>query len=321
MNHKSCPFCNSKKISFFLTTYDIENNTWNLYYCFSCNFYFLDPLPDEKVLEKAYSTEYYGKGEKKFTYPLIENVINYFRQSRARLIHKFLKYNHNAHILDIGCGNGQFLNYLYKKGYKNLYGIELPGKSAERASKFSFIKLHTGTIFSQKFEDNTFDAITMFHVFEHTTNPVEAILLISKWLKPYGYFIVSFPNICSRQARWFKGKWLHLDPPRHLNFICPEQLIKKMEMYNLKIVKKQYFSIEQNPFGYLQSLLNVISSKRELLFESFKGNKEYLKNVSFFELLAHRMLFYFLMPVFVIFDIIDSLTSQSGTVLLVFKKE
>jgi len=32
-------------------------------------------------------------------------------------------------------------------------------------------------------------------------------------------------------------------------------------------------------------------------------------------------LFYFFMPVFVIFDIIDSLTSQSGTVLLVFKKE
>ncbi len=320
MNYIYCPFCKSNETKFNLTTYDIDNNLWHLYNCSNCKFYFLYPFPDKEILEKAYSTDYYGAGEKKFTYPFVENVINYFRQSRARLLYKYLKRNKDAIILDVGCGNGQFLSYLHKRGFKNLHGIELPGKSAERASNFSFINLHIGTVFSQNFENSSFDAITMFHVFEHTSNPIETISLVNKWLRPAGYWFVSFPNICSRQARWFKGRWLHLDPPRHTNFICPGELIKIMEEQNFKLIKKYNLSIEQNPFGYVQSLLNKFSSKREILFESFKGNKQYLQDVSIVELFIHRLLFYLLMPIFITLDYFDALTDKSGTVLLIFKK-
>lgn len=321
MNSTTCPFCGSTNTNFFLKTYDLENTLWNIFHCNSCMFYFLHPFPDHLTLEKAYRTDYYGKGEKKFTYPLVENILNYFRQSRARLLHRFFKSNSDACILDVGCGNGNFLSYLNKKGYKNLHGIELPGKSAERAASHPFIQLHIGTIHSQTFEESTFDAITMFHVFEHTTNPIEVISLVNKWLKPGGYWLVSFPNICSRQARWFKGEWLHLDPPRHLNFISPEQLIKKMNLQNFSLIEKHFLSIEQNPFGYVQSILNKFSTKREILFELFKGNKEYLKDTSSLTLWLHRLFFYFSMPIFVLLDIVDSLTHKSGTVLLIFKKE
>lgn len=315
-----CPFCQSNQTKYIFPTYDLLQQNWTVYKCYSCRYYFLYPFPTKEQLQQSYHFEYYGKGAKKFSFPLLENFINIYRKKRAKLIYRLLNKKTQPYILDIGCGSGRFLEYLYKKGFYHLYGVELPGYSAQRAAQYPFIKLHITDIYSVSFNEKMFDAITLFHVFEHLPDPNMALQLIARWLKDDGVLVISFPNIASQQARWFKGHWLHLDPPRHLNFMEPQDFISKMQMFGFCLLTTQYTSLEQNPFGYIQSILNMCSSKRELLFEAFKGHKAYTQ--SHFKVLWLHFLFFALsLPFFVLLDIIDSLNQQSGTVLFVFKKE
>lgn len=315
-----CPFCQSEHVVYQWKTYDIKNQTWSIYCCQHCHFYFLNPFPTEKQLEEAYAINYYGEGDKKFSFPLVENVLDFFRSWRARVLKKHLNNNYNASILDIGCGNGRFLLYLKKLGFKNLFGIELPGKSADRASKIQGLNILIGEIEHVKFETDGFDAITLFHVMEHMKNPLHILKNIKNWLKQDGILIISFPNIASRQAQKYKGLWLHLDPPRHLNFIAPHNFIYLMSQSGFELITCHYFSIEQNPFGYIQSILNKYTPKREILFESMKGNNAYLKGVLKSTLIFHRLFFLFSMPYFILIDLLESWQKKSGTVTFVFKK-
>ncbi len=315
-----CPFCGETHTRFCYDTIDTQQKKWDLYFCPQCRFYFLYPFPKDEDLRQAYDTSYYGEGKEKFAFPLIEKTLDYFRSGRARILKKYLNANVQSEILDIGCGNGKFLNYLYKLGFKQLHGIELAGNSAKRASQFPFIQLHLGNMDTVDFPNDVMDSITLFHVFEHLANPIKALDKIDKWLKPEGVLMMSFPNIDSLQARWFKGNWLHLDPPRHLNFIEPKDFVEMLQNKNYTLLKTIYLSAEQNPYGYVQSILNSISYKREILFESFKHNKSYISNVPAITLWLHRLFFIIAMPFFLLVDVIESWFKQSGTVTFVFKK-
>jgi len=316
-----CPFCHSEQTHFEWDTIDLQGNKWNLYKCNSCNFYFLNPFPTDSQLNEAYDISYYGEGDKKFSFPLVEKVLDHFRSGRARSIKKLLNENIHASVLDIGCGNGRFLNYLHNLRFTNLFGIELPGNSANRAASYKYLKIFIGEIDHANFERESMNAITMFHVLEHMKNPLEIIPKVHSWLKLQGIFMVSFPNIASRQAQKFKGNWLHLDPPRHLNFIAPKDFILHMQQTGFELISEHYFSAEQNPFGYVQSDLNRHAPKREILFESLKGNKKYLQDVSKRTLWLHRLYFALTMPYYFCLDVVESWQKKSGTVTFVFKKK
>ena len=74
-------------------------------------------------------------------------------------------------------------------------------------------------ISKEDFDEDFFDVVCMWHVFEHLAQPKETLSIIKKILKPDGYLMMSLPNIGSVQSRLSRGKWLHLDPPKHLFFL------------------------------------------------------------------------------------------------------
>jgi len=187
--------------------------------------------------------------------------------------------------------------------------------------KYEHLNIQIGTVENATYENGSFDAITMFHVLEHTKNPLLVLNKVYLWLKSGGVFVVSFPNIASRQAQKYQGYWLHLDPPRHLNFIKPHDFVLLMQKYGFELLKQGYFSAEQNPFGYVQSKLNRKAPKRELLFESFKGNKSYLNGIPKGILWYQRFYFFIAMPFYFWVDMIESWQKKSGTVIFVFKKQ
>lgn len=317
-NQSICGFCKSTNSKVLYKTFDIFKNKYTINKCSDCNAYFLAPRPTEEMLEQAYASSYYGEKEEKFSSPLVEKTLDYFRSGRARRISKHLK--DGAKILDVGCGNGRFLKYLLNYGKYELYGTEMEGNSAKRAMRIPEIKLKVGSLERNDFSENYFDAITLFHVFEHLTEPKQILNTISKIVKTNGIAVFSFPNIASFQSKIFKGKWLHLDPPRHLFFFEPECFINIMQEYGFKIIKKHYFSLEQNPFGAIQSILNLTTKKREVLFESLKGNKNYIKEYSKFNLFFQKIFFIFSMPFFSFTDLFSSVLGKSATVELTFKK-
>jgi SAM-dependent methyltransferase len=318
-NQNACGYCKSIESIIQYKTFDIFGNNFTINKCQSCNAYFIAPRPTEAQISQAYDSSYYGEKEEKFSSPLVEKTLDYFRSGRAQRVSRYVK--DGARILDVGCGNGRFLKYLLKFGSYELYGTEMEGNSAKRASRVIEIKLKTGTLEPNDFPDNYFDVVTLFHVFEHLAEPKETLKTICRIVKPGGVVVFSFPNIASYQAKVYKGKWLHLDPPRHLFFFNPMDFIDLMQKFGFKVIKKHYFSMEQNPFGAVQSILNMTTKKREVLFESLKGNKNYIKEYSKLNLFFQKVFFVFSMPVFFIVDVISSMTGKSATVEITLIKE
>ncbi len=74
-----------------------------------------------------------------------------------------------GNLLDAGCGEGYWLDYLYTKTKLNLYGIDISGvrinSAKEKAS--NKIRFNQGDIMNLIHEDNSFDQVTAMEVIEH----------------------------------------------------------------------------------------------------------------------------------------------------------
>ena len=318
-SENACGYCKQRNSVAAYRTRDIFGDDYGINKCNICSAYFLAPQPSAQQLARAYDESYYGEGGEKFKDGLIEKMLDYFRMKRARMICGHL--GNKGKILDIGCGNGKFLSFVKKQGDFEIYGIEKEGGSAKRAAKIPGIHLKTGMLERNDFAAESLDAVTLFQVFEHLTEPQQTVEIITEILKKGGVLAISFPNIGSFQSRVFKGKWLHLDPPRHLFFFDPDDFKKKMSAFGFEMIREKYFSVEYNPFGMQQSLLNCILKKREVLYETLKGNKEYVKEFSKANLLFQNLFFKLSAPLFIISDAVESAFRKGATVEFVMKKK
>lgn len=318
-NSHECGFCKQKNSIFCYSTDDITGKLYNIHQCLDCRSYFLAPRPNEAELKEAYQKEYYGHGEDKFKEPWIEQLLDKFRSRRAKLITHHL--DDTGKVLDIGCGNGRFLSIVHKHSKAGIYGIELPGGSAERAAKVDGINLKIGALEEHDYTPQSFDAITLFHVFEHLTEPKKNLEIISSIIKPGGLLVISFPNIDSWQSRLFKGKWFHMDAPRHLFFFTPKDFKALMKTYGFETIEEKHFNLEYNPYGTQQSILNSLQQKREALYEYLKGNHSYVKGYSKLNIKLQHAFFICTGPFFVLMDVIESLFKKGGTVEFVLRKK
>jgi len=316
-NTNLCGYCRSARSVKLYPTSSITHDHFYLSRCLDCRTVFLTPRPSDEQLKLAYDDCYYGTGEQKFS-GLFETIRNYFRFSRARRLMRYI--NPPGCVLDIGCGNGKFLDYLIKRGFDG-YGIELPGKAAERASKIPQLHLKTGQISDEDFSDSFFDAVTLWHVFEHLTEPEETLRIISRILKPGGNLHILMPNIESLQSKIFKGNWLHVDPPKHLVFLVPKDLTAKLKKFDFELIKQKHFSLEQNPFGIQQSILNCLTRKRDVLFEALKGNRENIKGYSACNIMLQKLFCMGTFPIFAALAGFESLIKKGGTIEMIFRKK
>ena len=108
-----CGFCNAHNHSLLYPTTDIFGNHWELHNCHECEAIFLAPFPTPEQFEQAYGEDYYGEGEEKFE-GFFERLLDRFRMGRAKRFARFLK--GSGRVLDIGCGNGTFLQYVKQQG-------------------------------------------------------------------------------------------------------------------------------------------------------------------------------------------------------------
>jgi len=273
-------------------------------------------MPTASQLSNAYSAEYYGQGKDKFG-GTIEKILDAFKRQRANRLDRRME--GPGKILDIGCGNGRFLSFMRDLGHQ-IYGLEMVGASADRAGEIAGLQLKLGHLEADDFSLNTFDAITLYHVFEHLTEPKKYLKIISDILKPGGYLVMSFPNIDSFQSRLFKGNWFHLDPPRHLFFFKPKDFRSEMSKYGLDTINERHFSIEYNPYGWQQSILNLLCKKRDVLYEHMKHNEAYVKDYPAVNLSLQSLWYKASAPIFIGLDLFDAVMRKSGTVELLLRK-
>ncbi len=324
MNHQTqCLNCHSAESESFLMAEDMYGGVHRFHQCLSCGLVYIWPLPEEQELTGMYDESYYGTGEKeKFRSSFIIRFINFFSAKRAKRFARFLK--HGARVMDVGCGNGRFLENLHKLNRNfELNGIELSAKTALRASERLKAKawIHTVTDIERFFGSNSFDAISYIHVFEHISNPAEVMDQLKKVVIKDGVVMIVIPNIESRQFSEYRHNWFHLDPPRHIHFYSRQLLITEMNARGFELISSRGFDPEQNPYGEMQSMLNTVFHKRDVLFERLKGNKNYAPQIKWYGILLMILFAFLLMPLCFLGDIIASVNKKNATFELIFLKK
>jgi len=234
--------------------------------CEGCGVFAIFPQPGDEELSAAYGGEYYGRPGKKFV-GSVSSVIGMFQGERARRVAGLAP--KGGRVLDIGCGRAGVLLQLRRRGF----AVEGTERSAEVAAQApAGIPVHIGDLLDINLPPRSYDVITIWHVFEHVRQPAETIRKIRLLLKPGGRLVIAVPNAESAQAERFGLHWFHHDPPRHLFGFGPKSLTRLLTQSGFDIESMSTYSLEQNPFGEIQSRLNARGTARDRLYNQLKGN-------------------------------------------------
>lgn len=139
-------------------------------------------------------------------------------------VSNYVHYKHDGKLLDVGCGEGIYLDLMQKLGW-NVTGVEVDPSAVERA-RLRGLLVHHGTLEDQAFTEDEFDVITLNHVLEHVHHPLRLLQECFRVLKPGGIIRIFVPNPVSLGHRVFRSEWVALDPPRHLHLWSPEGLTR-----------------------------------------------------------------------------------------------
>jgi 2-polyprenyl-3-methyl-5-hydroxy-6-metoxy-1,4-benzoquinol methylase len=148
----------------------------------------------------------------------------------------WLKADERGRLLDVGCGNGQFLAQMQKLGWE-VMGVELDPEAVRIAEERFGLRVFQGTLEEARLPDGSFDTVTMNHVIEHVPNPIGLLAECRRILRPGGKLVVVTPNIESLGHRLFREAWRGLEVPRHLYIFSPRALQECAERAGLKVLK------------------------------------------------------------------------------------
>ncbi len=168
----------------------------------------------------------------------------------------------NAKVLDYGAGAGEFIKQMEEDFQTFAY------EPSPTTKKILQEKLSTTKIVEdlELIENNSLDAITLWHVLEHIEKPDFILNLFHQKLKQNGFLILALPNFQSYDAKHYKSFWAAYDVPRHLFHYS------KKGIENL--LDKNYWSLENiKPLHLDAFYISVLSEKykKTPLFWLFGG--------------------------------------------------
>lgn len=208
--------------------------------CKKCGLQYLNPrLPQEIILEG-----YSGGSDETFVSQISGRERTFARS--LDLIEQIVP--QKGKILDIGTAGGSFLGVAKHRGW-DVIGCEPSKWLAEWGSKHYNITVHPCTVFDMKFDDNSFDVVTLWDVLEHTPDPKAVLRECNRILKPGGILVVNYPDIGSSVARLMGRKWVFLLSV-HLYYFTMETMEEMLKAANFDVFvrKKHWQTLE---LGYI----------------------------------------------------------------------
>jgi 2-polyprenyl-3-methyl-5-hydroxy-6-metoxy-1,4-benzoquinol methylase len=232
---KTCLICESDSLVFYSDCPDhfLSKEPFQLYQCPNCNTLITLPRPDESQIFKYYNSEEYvshNDSNSGLINKIYQIVKRHALNSKRKLITPLLN---GGPLLDFGCGTGSFIEECSNKGISS-FGAE-PDISAKTIALKKGLNVTSPEELSSSAQK--FGVITMWHVLEHTYDPVATIKQLKSMLLPDGYLVIAVPNYMSFDAQHYGNNWAAYDVPRHL-FHFTQQSLKTIAIKtNMKLQK------------------------------------------------------------------------------------
>ncbi len=238
----SCAVCQTAlSVRFPVVTDPVTEEVFSVLGCPACGLGVTSPQVSE--LGRYYGARYWG-GRHGFT-------AEYCARRRVKLLARLARLAPGSRVLDFGSGDGNFLRRASREGWVS-FGVEasfLPENSApggyEVYTSLEGVKPR-----------GPFDAITLWHVFEHLPDPVATLRELESMLTPRGVIVLAVPDAQGVQAQTFGADWMHLDVPRHLYHFGRLSLEKSLERVGLAPFRWWKHEFEYDLMGWTQSALS-----------------------------------------------------------------
>ncbi|MCZ4282327.1 class I SAM-dependent methyltransferase [Kiloniella laminariae] len=182
--------------------------------CTHCGLGIASPMPSSLELNMYYAGQYWTDPGLPFTpsyYPTTYTLALSRWKQLTPLIEKSPESAHGLKILDIGSGHSFFgtiaseSSIMMGGGY---YAVE-PDNNYREIAKKNWKSTDCSSFFYNSLDEvcDQFDLITISHVLEHVTDPIDFIKNITTYLKPDGILFIEIPH---RDDRFKKNVFPHL---------------------------------------------------------------------------------------------------------------
>lgn len=179
---KCCYLCGGKEFKKRLGKVR-DNHKLDVMECISCGLVFLSSF--SHIHEEFYEFSKMHEGD------ISKDMDTWIKETAwddERRFHMLRCLIENKSVLDFGCGTGGFL-LRAKAVASHVAGIELEARLKSRFQKEGL------NVFSNVDElTESFDVITLFHVLEHITDPINLLKKLAEKLNNDGHLIVEVPN-------------------------------------------------------------------------------------------------------------------------------
>lgn len=172
----------------------------------------------------------------------------------------------SSKIVDIGCGNGYFLNRLNSIGFSNLIGID-PFLESD-------IYYPNGVNVYKKYIselDGKYDLIMLHHSFEHMPDPISVFSHLERLLALNGTIIIRIPVIDGYAWRKYGMNWFQVDAPRHFFLHTKKSISLLAKNVGLKVVKIEFDSTDAQISNSERYLEDIALSDEYAVTETLKN--------------------------------------------------
>lgn len=195
--------------------------------CPVCRLEFLDPQPDDGVLDAIYSDGYFlGEADREAVARRVQMKSAtgaLYLDTLARLVPA-----EGTHLLEIGCGHGEVLREARNRGF-TVTGIEISAHAAAMANRVLGTPAVTaGAIETVALAPDQFGAILAADVIEHVRDPEGWLLRIHELLAPGGALLLITPSLDSWTRRLLRSRWMEYKV-EHLYYFSAQAIRRLLE--------------------------------------------------------------------------------------------
>ena len=210
---------------------------YDLVECAACGVRRLDPLPCVEELSRFYASKDYGR--------------DWYKQQGLGMAFAKSALRHKAggRFLDVGCGQGFFLDGIRRHTDWEVHGTEFTPALASFAARELGLDVRHGELADVNFPDSHFDYIHISNVLEHVRHPVGLLKECRRIIKPDGILHLRVPNgsvDSLNLIKYFRSEGRPaLSPSGHLYFFPRRTLLRMFEESGFEVARSRTYGIRR----------------------------------------------------------------------------
>ncbi len=229
-----CPLCGGSDLAQALRTVDLwqgKPGTFTIEACAGCGHLFQNPRLSVEGLGFYYRDFYDGLGGED-----LETLFSSSAQPYAERARAVTARGSPTRWLDVGCGHGHFC-WTAKELLPDCAfdGLDLSDSVLDAQRRGWLDGAHRG-LFPELAPQlaGRYDAVSMSHYLEHTTDPRAEIAAAAAVLRPGGHLMIEVPDPGSWMRRVLGPLWMPWFQPQHLHFVSRSNLAAILEENGLE---------------------------------------------------------------------------------------